>query len=529
MHNFGMLVAAHQCATPMPRDDMPVPQAGALDPPAGNAALLLWRAALRDGDRPAVVERDRTVAYAGLRDHAAAFGAALHAARIAPSDRVAIWLERGREAAAAFFGALAAGATAVIVNETLRPRQVEHILEHSGARCLITTKALLARQPRPLATRAGVLDASGVRPGGEPLVPVPRSASDAAQIVYTSGSTGLPKGVVVSHGNLRAVTEAVVDYLGLANSDRIASLLPFSFVYGMGQLLCAVGVGAALVVERSPLPQQMLETIRAEGVTVLAAVPPLWIRLLRVPALASSPLPKLRVMTNAGGHLPVEVVRSLRRAQPGAQLVLMYGLTEALRCSYLPPAEVDRRPDSIGRAIPGGEIRVLREDGTEALPGEIGELVYRGPTVTLGYWNEPELSARVFRPDPSAPPGDDAPRVVFSGDLVRRDGDGFLYFVGRRDRIIKTMGYRVGPDEIAGVLYASGEIADAVVVGEPDEAWGERIVAHVVLTPHGSLDRLTAFCGRELPRHLQPARIEVHDALPLLPSGKHDVAAVVKR
>ena len=486
----------------------------------GNAAALLWQAAARHALRPAVVERGGTVSYATLRDHAAAFGAALSAASVAPGDRVAIWLERGAEAAAAFFGTLAAGAIAVIVNETLRPRQIEHILAQSGARCLITTKDLLARQPRSLSARAGVLDASGVRPGGEPLTPVPRADADPAQIVFTSGSTGLPKGVVVSHGNIRAVTHAVVSYLGLTADDRIASLLPFSFVYGIGQLLYAVGAGAALVVERSPLPQQMLETVRAEGVTVLAAVPPLWIRLLRVPALAQAPLPALRVMTNAGGHLLADVVRRLRRAQPHARLFLMYGLTEALRCTYLPPEELDRRPDSIGRPIPGGAIRVLGEDGREVPPGEIGELVFTGPTVTLGYWNDPVLTARVFRGDP------DGGRAVFSGDLVRRDADGFLYFVGRRDRIIKTMGYRVGPDEVAAVLYASGEVADAVVVGEPDEVRGERIVAHVVLAGSGSLERLTAYCARELPRYLQPVRIDVHASLPLLPSGKHDVAAL---
>src|SRR6185437_4145042 len=217
-------------------------------------------------------------------------------------------------------------------------------------------------------------------------------------------------------------------------------------------------------------------------------------------------------------------VRALRRAQPGAQLYLMYGLTEALRCTYLPPEELDRRPDSMGRAIPGGEIYVLLEDGTPAPPGEIGELVYRGPTVTLGYWNDPELTTRVFRPDPLRP--SDGERVVFSGDLVRRDDEGFLYFVGRRDRIIKTMGYRVGPDEILGVLYASGEVADAVVVGEPDEARGEHIVAYVVLAEQGSPDRLQAYYARELPRYLQPARVEVRDTLPLLASGKHDLAAV---
>jgi len=178
----------------------------------------------------------------------------------------------------------------------------------------------------------------------------------------------------------------------------------------------------------------------------------------------------------------------------------------------------------MGRAIPGGEVYVLLEDGTPAPTGEVGELVYRGPTVTLGYWNDPELTARVFRPDPLRP--SDGERVVFSGDLVRRDDEGFLYFVGRRDRIIKTMGYRVGPDEILSVLHASGEVADAVVVGEPDEARGERIVAYVVLAEQGSLDRLQAYYGRELPRYLQPARVEVRDTLPLLASGKHDLAAV---
>jgi amino acid adenylation domain-containing protein len=498
-----------------------------LSPLPLNAAHLLWDSAARHGDRPAVVERGSTVTYSALRERAATIGAALRAEGIGTEDRVAILLERGRDAAAAFFGTLAAGAIAVVVNETLRPRQIEHVLAHSGARCLVTTGDLLARQPRRLSTDIVVLDASAMRPGGEPLVPVPRLGNDVAHIVYTSGSTGLPKGVAVSHGNLWALTSAVGSYLGLTEADRLASLLPFSFVYGVGQLLCAVNAGAALIVERSPLPQQMIQTVRGEGATVLAAVPPLWNRLLRVPAFVEAPLPRLRVMTNAGGHLPAEAVRALRQAQPGARLYLMYGLTEALRCTYLPPEEIDRRPDSIGRAIPGGEVYVLREDGTSAPPGEIGELVYRGPTVTLGYWNDPDLTARVFRPNPLRPPGaSDGERVVFSGDLVRRDPEGFLYFVGRRDRIIKTMGYRVGPDEILGVLYASGEVADAVVLGEPDETRGERIVVYVVLAQQGSLERLQAYCGRELPRFLQPARIEVRDALPLLASGKHDLQAV---
>jgi acyl-CoA synthetase (AMP-forming)/AMP-acid ligase II len=232
-------------------------------------------------------------------------------------------------------------------------------------------------------------------------------------------------------------------------------------------------------------------------------------------------------MTNAGGHLPTDVVRALRRSQSGARLYLMYGLTEALRSTYLPPEEVDRRPDSIGRAIPGADVLVLRDDGAPAAAGEIGELVHRGPTVTLGYWGDTELTARVFRPNPLRPSGaPDAERVVFSGDLVRADAAGFLYFVSRKDRIIKTLGYRVGPDEIVNVLRASGEVAEAVVAGEPDESRGERIVAYVVLAEGGSVERLRMFCRRELPRYMEPSRFAVRDALAVLPNGKPDLAAL---
>lgn len=493
-----------------------------------NAALLLWQTAHRSGARPAIVEQGGTLDYAGLQRRAAGVAAALLAAGVGPNTPVAIFLERGSDAAAAFFGTLAVGGIAVFVNETLRPRQIDHILGHSGARHMLTTAELLARQPRALEEGPQILDVAAIAASqDEAIAPVPRLRDDVAQIIYTSGSTGQPKGVTVTHANVEAAARTVVAYLGITCPDRIASLLPFSFVYGLSQLLCAVTAGAALVVERSPLPQQIVAALRDRQITVLAAVPAWWLRLLSAGGLRDTALPALRIMTNAGGHLPLEVVRGLRAAQPHARLFLMYGLTEALRSTYLPPEEVDRRPDSIGRAIPGAEIFVMRDDGTAAAPGEVGELVQRGPTVTLGYWKDPQLTARVFRPHPQRPEGaPDAERVVYSGDLVRRDADGFLYFVSRKDRIIKTMGFRVGPDEIADVLLASGEVAEAAVMGEPDAQWGERIVAHVVLSVGGSVDRLKAYCGRELPRHLQPARFEVREAMPLLPSGKHDVAAL---
>jgi acyl-CoA ligase (AMP-forming) (exosortase A-associated) len=486
---------------------------------------MLWATAEASGERMAVVERGSSTDYRALRTRATSVALHLRSLGIRPDDRVAIFLERGAEAAAAFFGVAAAGAIAVIVNETLRPRQIEHILRHSHARALITSVDLLARQPRALENEAAVILIGEIHEAGD-LAPTRRVGSDVAQIIYTSGSTGQPKGVTLSHSNLWAGTRAVSTYLGICSDDRIASQLPFSFDYGFNQLLCAVSNGAVLVVERSPMAQQIVGTLRSLEVTVLAAVPPLWLQLLATDVFRSEPLPRLRVMTNTGGRLPAEAVRTLRRTQPQAELFLMYGLTEAFRSTYLPPSEVDRHPDAIGQAIPGAEILVLTEDLTPCGPGEVGELVHRGPTVALGYWNNPEATAKVFRPNPLRPPGaPDAERVVFSGDLVRRGEDGWLYYVARRDRLIKTLGYRVSPDEVAEALYASGQVREAIVASEPDPERGERIVVYVVLPDGGSLELLEAFCHAELPRYMQPSRIEVRPELPRTSSGKHDLNA----
>lgn len=485
-----------------------------------NFASRLWSFSAAPDYRIAIVDRERTAHYGALRAQAATVAATLVAKGVLPGDSVAILLDRGADAAAAFFGVLASGAIAVVVHEALRPRQIEYVLTHAGARVLLSTTDVLRRLPRPLARDSTMLiDVPRLERSVAGVTPVPRGADDPAQLVYTSGSTGNPKGVVLSHGNLQAAARVVAEYLGLRSSDRIASLLPFGFVYGMSQLLCAVQVGATLVVERAPLPQDIAAALQAERVTVIAAVPPQWMSLMRTATFAAG-FPALRIMTNAGGHLPATAVQALRRAQPQARLFLMYGLTEALRSTYLAPEEVDRHPGSIGRPIPGARVFVLRDDGTPARTNEVGELVHCGPTVALGYWRDPELTARVFRRGPLTE------RMVFTGDLVRRDAAGLLYYVGRRDRIIKTMGYRVGPDEVADVLSASGQVADVAVVGVPDPQRGQRIVAYVVLAPGGTLARLQEFAAAELPRYMQPSRIEALAELPRLASGKHDVAAL---
>jgi acyl-CoA synthetase (AMP-forming)/AMP-acid ligase II len=488
-----------------------------------DIASALWRVAEVASERVAVVERGGSATYGELRARAAGVCRRLQELGTRPGDRVAMLLERGIEAVASYFGILASGAVAIVVNERLRTRQIEHVLRSSSASLLLSTEALLASQPRPIETTARLVAVDSHRDAaaGTPCSPL---ASEYAQIIFTSGSTGLPRGVVFTHQSLRQGASVVASYLGLTAEDRIASLLPLNSVYGLNQLLCAVTSGATLVVERSALPAQIEGTLRAAEATVVAAVPPLWLQLLRVRRFRDEAMPALRIMQNAGGHLPVSAVRGLRAAQPQARLFLQYGLTETFRSTYLAPDEVDRHPSSIGRSIPGADILVVRDDLTACDVGEVGELVHRGPTVAVGYWNDVEATTRVFRPDPQR--GSDSAggeRVVFSGDLVRRDAEGLLYFVGRRDRMIKTLGHRVAPDEVAEVLFASGEVLHAVVAGEPDTERGERIVAYVMLAPSGSIEALASFCRRELPRHMQPSRFEAHPTLPRLASGKYDL------
>ena len=492
-----------------------------------NLASLLWSAGsqVASADRIAVRERERTTTYAELRDRAGASAHTLFTQGVRPGDRIGIFLERNADAIAAYCGVLATGAIAIVINERSFPRQIEHALRHSGASHLVSSAAMLARLPRSLETGARLVQVESMSSGD--CEPQPRIAPDLAQIIYTSGSTGLPKGVVFTHDNLRRGASAVVSYLGLDETDHIASLLPFSSVYGLNQLLCALTVRATLVIERSTLPAQIEAALRMADTTVVAAVPPLWLQLLRQTPLADTPLPSLRIAQNAGGHLPIDTVRRLRAAQPHARLFLQYGLTEAFRSTYLPPEEVDAHPDSMGRPVPGADIMILTDELKPCAAGEVGEIVHRGPTVAAGYWADPEGTARVFQSNPSRVPGaPETERVVFTGDLARRDAEGRLYFVGRKDRMIKTLGFRVAPDEVADVLFASGELLEAVVMGEPDTDRGERIVAHVVLAADGSLERLERFCRAELPRYMQPQRFEVKASLPRLAGGKYDISSL---
>ena len=515
--------------------------------PARAAACWPARAALTVGGQH--------LAYADLFSQVERCAASLLALGLARGARVAVYLEKRVEAVVASFAAPAAGGVLVPVNPLLKATQVAHILQDAGVAVLVTSAPRLAALAPVLAAcpelRHVVVcdDLVPAAPGPWPVglglhawhnIPVHPPAewptvleSDVAVIFYTSGSTGQPKGVVLTHRNLVAGASSVAGYLHNQADDTLLAALPLSFDAGFSQLTTAFLVGARVVLLNYLLPRDVLQAMVRERVTGLTAVPPLYIQLAGL-EWPDGVAQHLRYWANTGGRMPRATLERLRHLVPGAQPYLMYGLTEAFRSTYLPPAEVDRRPDSIGRAIPNAEVRVLREDGSECAVDEPGELVHRGPLVALGYWNRPEETARRFKPWPSAllPAGGDwlAPeRAVYSGDTVRRDAEGFLYFVGRRDEMMKTSGYRVSPTEVEEALYASGLVAEALVYAVPDEVLGSAICAAVLASRNasGHTDEdsaaVLAHCREHLPAFMLPKALNwVDQPLPRSPNGKLD-------
>ncbi|MFV2100548.1 acyl-CoA ligase (AMP-forming), exosortase A system-associated [Micromonospora sp. LOL_024] len=503
---------------------------------------LVADAATRRGDAPALSYKQETVSYAQLWRRVAAVGAGLRRLGVTRGDRVAIWTEKRIEAVEAIFGTAAAGAVFVPVNPLLRPRQVGHILADCAVRVLVTTAERYALLRDELEQAKSVehvvlVGAAGNVPAARQPVAVWSALRDAepfppqltgvdldvAAILYTSGSTGRPKGVVLSHRNLLAGAESVSHYLDNRADDVILAALPLSFDAGFSQLTTAFTVGAHVVLMNYLLPAEVVRLCARHRVTGLTCVPPLWLQLAgqRWPAEATV---GLRYFANTGGRMPRATLEKLRAIFPTALPYLMYGLTEAFRSTYLDPTEVDRRPDSIGRAVPNAEVLVVRPDGTPCGPGEEGELVHRGALVALGYWNDPARTAQRFRPVPDQPGQLPPEPAVWSGDTVVRDEEGFLYFVGRTDEMIKTSGYRVSPTEIEEVAYDSGLVGDAVALGLPDEALGQRVALVVSPPDAGDLEpgTLLAALKQELPPYLLPREIVVLPALPRSPNGKFD-------
>lgn len=502
---------------------------------------LLAERALTHPDDEALTYKATTQTYSEAWAAAQAAAHQLREVGLRRGDRVAIYLEKRLETIAAIFGTSAAGGVFVPINHVLKPLQVGHIIADSGARVLVTSadrfgqlseslagsqveQVIIVGDAAPQASGDhGVYAWSTGEPAAEDHADCATIDLDPAAILYTSGSTGRPKGVVLSHRNLIVGAESVSTYLHNTSEDVILSVLPLSFDAGLSQVTTAFAVGAHCVLMNYLLPRDVPKMCEKHGVTGLTCVAPLWLQLAGV-SWPDATARRLRYWANTGGRMPRTTLTRLRETFTDADPYLMYGLTEAFRSTYLDPSEVDRRPDSIGKAIPNAEILVLRPDGTPCDPGEEGELVHRGALVALGYWNDQERTAQRFRPVHH--PGQEwrAPELaVWSGDTVVADDAGFLYFVGRTDDMIKTSGYRISPTELEEAVYGTGLVRDVVAVGVEDAALGQRIV--FVVTPASEAleeGSLIAALRPILPAYMLPSKVEIRDDLPRSPNGKFD-------
>ena len=507
---------------------------------------LVEEEAARRGDSPALTFKDTTLSYTDLQSELGAFAGALTGIGLTRGERVGVYLDKRIETVVSLFGASAAGGVVVPINPLLRPRQVGHIVNDCDVRLLVTSPEWLellreeledcgsvthvilvgerqAAEEPPAAYEVLYWDDVCLAPAERPTQPVGIDV-DMAAILYTSGSTGKPKGVVLSHRNLIVGAESVSEYLENDEDDCILAALPLSFDAGFSQLTTAFRAGAHAVLVNYLVPRDIIRLCARHGVTGLTCVPPLWIQLAEQswPPEASG---ALRYFANTGGRMPRATLQKLRAIFPNARPYLMYGLTEAFRSTYLDPSEVDKRLDSIGKAIPNAEILVVRPDGSRCEPGEHGELVHRGALVAMGYWDDPERTAERFKPAPGLDYGlGESELAVWSGDLVVADDDGFLYFVSRKDEMIKTSGYRVSPTEIEEVVYDTGLVGGAVALGVDDALLGQRIVLVVSPANGNSLTSATVLTRlkRELPPYMVPKDVVVRSALPRSPNDKFD-------
>lgn len=507
------------------RSPNPVSASLPIDPkPLDHLALMGEDAA------PALVLRDRILSHKDLRESIARLAAWLQVQVPEPGARVASWAAKGELTCLLPLAAARAGLVHVPINPLLKRAQVGYILADSGARLLIGTPARLATLER------GDLPLNCIaRSESEAIIEyglcdgITASAADPeelAAILYTSGSTGRPKGVMLSHANMWLGAESVASYLALTPQDVTLAVLPLSFDYGQNQLLSTWFAGGCVVPLDYLTPRDVIKAVGKHGVTTLAAVPPLWVQLAELD-WPEETAARLQRLTNSGGALTVDLVRRLRGLFPQARLFPMYGLTEAFRSTFLDPDLVDSHPTSMGRAIPHAEILVIGDDGAVTADGEEGELVHCGPLVAHGYWQDPERTAERYRPAPAASRYGGV--AVWSGDRVRREADGLLYFVGRRDAMIKSAGNRISPQEIEDVAIGTGLVAEAVALGLPDERLGQAV--HLVVRARagtsGEVEELPRKLMQELPNFMMPKQIHWRETMPISPNGKIDRTALL--
>jgi amino acid adenylation domain-containing protein len=496
---------------------------------------LLRHSALRFGTKSALVTGARRTTYHELDRSTDRLAGFLRSRGVARGDRVIVFMDNSYEAVVAIFAALKAGAVVSPVNPSTKQDKLAFIINNCRAAAVVTQSNVLPVVFSAQAEAPSVI--LTVVAGGEPAVrggrvvsfdealaedlPAPSDAGisiDLAMLIYTSGSTGFPKGVMMTHDNVIAAATSITTYLENTADDIILNVLPVSFDYGLYQILMAVRCGATLVLERSfAFPQVIIDRLRAENVTGFPIVPTIAAIILQMRDLRPGSLPALRYLTNTAAALPPAHILRLQELFPGTRIFSMYGLTECKRCTYLPPDQLAVRPGSVGIAIPNTEAMVVDDEGAVVPPGVTGELVIRGPHVMKGYWENPEATGRALRPGLN--PWE---KVLYTGDLFRQDQEGYLYFVGRKDDIIKTRGEKVSPKEVENVLYGLAGIREAAVVGVPDPILGFAIKAVVAVSPEATLTEkdVLRHCAAHLEDFMVPKLVEFRDALPKTDSGK---------
>ncbi len=496
---------------------------------------LLARSARHDPQRIAVINGQRRLSYAEFDDAADRFGAALDASlQFRRGERCVLFIDNRIEAAIGIFGTLRAGGVFSVLNPSTKAEKLAWVLNDCEASVLVTQASLLhvvriAAAQVPSLRRIVVVDGESdgtflgwadfmAAAADGSVVAAPGIDIDLAMLVYTSGSTGQPKGVMMTHRNMVFAATSITSYLQMRGDDVVLSVLPLAFDYGLYQLLMSVMVGATLVLEKSfAFPQKVLPLLTSEQVTVFPLVPTMAALIVQLrnfnPAWAAT----MRTLTNTAAALPPAHIQKLQTLFAQAHIFSMYGMTESKRCTWLPPEHLVDRPDSVGIAIPGTEVWVVDEAGERVAANVVGELVVRGGHVMQGYWRNEEATAKALRP--GRYPWE---RILHTGDLFRMDEQGFCYFVGRKDDIIKSRGEKVSPKEIENVLYALPGVIEAVVVGVPDEVLGRALKAILVVTEDASLSErdVIVHCMARLEDFMVPRLIEFRTALPKTATGK---------
>ena len=495
---------------------------------------FLAETAERLPDKPAIWESYNTITFADLHKGALATAECLRELNIKPGDRVGVCMEKSIDQVLVILGILFANAVLVPILPRLKGPNIKHIIENSGMAAMVTDSRRLAEVERfsdvtKLVVGRGEIEEQWpnlayMRRHLAPRMFFDRIGMDNAAIIYSSGSTGRPKGILISHRNLSDGTDIVVEYLGTSENDRIGCVLSFNFDYGLNQIWQCVRTGCTLYLHEMALPNDLFSFLSEQAITALPVMPVvishMFDKRLKL-AVDAYDLSAMRYVCSTGGRLSNEMIQDLRGAFPNAKIYSMFGLTEAFRSTFLEPERLESHPTSIGKSIPECQVLVLDENGDECPPNVVGELVQRGATVTKGYWRNPEQTAKVFRTHPKFP----GETLVFSGDSVVRDDDGYLYFVARRDDMIKTRGFRVSPTEVEIEVMEHPEVADAVAFALPNILVGEDIGCAYTTVSGKSIPEasLVQFLKANLPRHMVPAFLIHMDKFPITGNaGKFD-------